>query len=331
MRLVLIAALAACKSGPTTPTDPGTSFTGLAFEEAPETGVLLGIWSDGDEALLVGGDLGREGRITRYDGERFCVEAETYERALWWVHGRAPGDWYAVGERGIIVHEQNGTRTREDVTTTATLFGVWDDGTDVWAVGGDVLNTQTGEIWRKPAGGDWEALQTGIEGLMFKVHDHWFVGDGVAFYWDGTQLVDRSPPTLEGASRPPKLTTVRAFGPDHAVAVGGTSRPVMLTWRDGSWSPIDVDDPCLTGQALNGVFGTDADTVYVAGFDGIAARWDGGWTCDSAPATLQHYHVAWEHQGEVLYAGGDLFDTQENHGTVAIHPDRGALPVEACP
>lgn len=330
MRLVLLAALAACKGGPTEPTDAGDVYAGIAFDGSAETGVLLGIWSDGDEAILVGGDLRAEGRITRYDGERFCVESETYEHALWWAHGRAEGEWYAVGERGIIVHEDNGTRTREDVSTLATLFGVYDDGTDVWAVGGDVLDTQTGEIWRKPAGGEWEALRTGIDGLMFKVHDNWFVGDGVAFYWNGSELEERMPPTLEGATRPPKLLTVRSFGPDRAFAVGGTSRPVMLEWADGAWSPIEVDFDCSGGQGLNGVMGSSPDALYIAGFQGAAARYDGSWTCDVPPRTEQHFHVAWEHQGEVLYAGGDLFDVEENHGTVAIHPDKGSVPVEVC-
>lgn len=332
----MLTLLALACSGPTptqtgSPTDPPDGpFAGVAFEGAAETGVILGMWSNGPEAILVGGDLGSAGRITHYDGEGFCVEPTSYERALWWVHGRAPGDWYAVGERGIVLHEQNGVRTRVDLPTLATLFGVYDDGTDVFAVGGDVLNTQTGQIWRKAAGEDWELLLGDIPGLMFKVQDGWFVGDGLAYRWNGTALEEHHPSPVDGAARPPKLLTVRSFGPTRAVAVGGVNRATVLSYDNGTWTPIEVPQECSGGQGLNGVFGTDPAELYIAGHRGAASRYDGAWTCDVPPLTEEHFHVAWEHEGEVLFGGGDLFDFGNNHGTVAIHPDRGSLPVTVC-
>ena len=331
----MLTLLAFACSGPATTTDGPTDapteppFAGVAFEGVAETGVILGMWSDGPEVVMVGGDLGSAGRITRYDGERFCVEPISYERALWWVHGRAPGDWYAVGERGIVVHEQAGVRTRTDLPTLATLFGVYDDGTDVWAVGGDVLNTQTGQIWRKTPEEDWQLLLGDIPGLMFKVHDGWFVGDGLAYRWNGSALEEHHPLPVGGAARPPKLLTVRSFG-QQAFAVGGTNRATLLAYELGTWTPIEVPQECSGGQGLNGVFGTDPATLYVAGHHGAASRYDGAWTCDVPRLTDDHFHVAWEHDGEVLYGGGDLFEFGDNHGTVAIHPDRGSLPVVAC-
>ena len=209
-------------------------------------------------------------------------------------------------------------RTQEHLTTD-----------DVWAVGGDVLNTQTGQIWRKTPEEDWQLLLGDIPGLMFKVHDGWFVGDGLAYRWNGSALEEHHPLPVGGAARPPKLLTVRSFG-QQAFAVGGTNRATLLAYELGTWTPIEVPQECSGGQGLNGVFGTDPATLYVAGHHGAASRYDGAWTCDVPRLTDDHFHIAWEHDGEVLYGGGDLFEFGDNHGTVAIHPDRGSLPVVAC-
>ncbi|MCB9677246.1 MAG: hypothetical protein H6737_19160 [Alphaproteobacteria bacterium] len=302
-----------------------TAFAPLLLDAAPETGVLLGAWSDGATAILVGGDYAGIGRITRYDGTSFCVEADEVPGVLWWVHGRGPGDWYAVGEDGIIVHEQNGTRTREDVPTTSTLFGVYDDGTDVWAVGGDVRNTQDGEIWRKPAGGAWELFQGEIDGLMLKTWNHWFVGDGIAYWWDGTQLVERPPPNDV------KLFTITGAG-DRVWAVGGEIVPTLLEWDGSAWVNHTVSPSCAGGQGLNGVW-TDGTDVYVAGHNGAASVYDGtDWTCDVPPLTTAHFHAAWKHGDEHLWVGGNLFSPTDNTGTVVVHPARadGPMSVSVC-
>ena len=312
-------------------TDTDEVYAGLALEQSAETGALLGAYSAGSELVLVGGDFGSRGVITHYDGESFCVESDTVEGALWWVHGRSPTDWYAVGENGMIVHEQAGSRTREDVPTAATLFGVYDDGTDVWAVGGDVRNHQLGEIWRKPAGGSWELQLGEIEGLMFKVHDGWFVGDGKAFYWDGTELLPRHPDGEGG--RPPKLLTVRSLGPEHAFAVGGQATPMLFEYVDGSWQTREVKPSCGGNQGLNGIYTATGETIHIAGHFGAASTLEAGeWRCDSPPQTSEHFHVVMVHNDEVVWAGGDLFATGSNHGTVAIHPAPSSpLSVQTCP
>ncbi|MDP6946973.1 MAG: hypothetical protein QF464_22680, partial [Myxococcota bacterium] len=114
--------------------------------DAIPQGVLLSAWTDSDELMMVGGELGSTGIIARYDGVSLTVEDEVTDGALWWIHGPRDGEWYAVGEGGIILHSVDGERTREDVDTEATLFGVYAIGERVWAVGGDVA-TSSGEIW----------------------------------------------------------------------------------------------------------------------------------------------------------------------------------------
>ncbi len=97
--------------------EAGVGFSVLA-DGIPE-GTLMSAWTDSGEMLVVGGELGRSGFLLRYDGERLCVESDVADGAIWWIHGPADGEWYAVGDHGLIVHERDGKRTREDVPTSS--------------------------------------------------------------------------------------------------------------------------------------------------------------------------------------------------------------------
>ena len=99
--------------------------------EEEDSGVMLAAWSDGDELLMVGGRLspspmneaGGPGHLVRVSESGACVERDIADRTLWWIDGPAPGEWYAVGERGTIVHEVDGMRSDESVATQGTLYG----------------------------------------------------------------------------------------------------------------------------------------------------------------------------------------------------------------
>ncbi len=316
-------------------TDPATpdGFAPLLLEGSAETGVLLGAYSGSSgDAVLVGGDFSGIGRVVRYDGDAFCVDSETTDGILWWVHGTGADDWTAVGQSGIVIRSEDGAQTRDDIPTNATLFGVYDDGTDLWAVGGDVANTQEGEIWRKPEGGDWTLVAGELDGLMFKVWNGWFVGDGLAFQWNGSELVAHPPPNEA------RLTTVTgppgSDGSSDVWAVGGDIQQVLLEWNGSDWVEHPVDPLCGGGQGLNGVW-TDGTTVWIAGHNGAAASYDGEtFTCDQPPLTFEHFHAAWHHAptDEVLFLGGNLFNSTDNIGVVAAHRARqaGPLEVSAC-
>ena len=185
----MMAAVGGCSSGAETgdsmDTAEGRHFS-LIADHIPQ-GVLLSAWTDGGEALMVGGQLGSSGILARYDGERLCIEDEVADGALWWIHGPRDGEWYAVGDGGRIVHETDGVRVREDVDTSATLFGVYAVGEQVWAVGGNVA-TNTGEIWLRE-NGTWTLFAGDLPGLLFKTWEGWFVGDNQAYFLEGEQLV----------------------------------------------------------------------------------------------------------------------------------------------
>jgi hypothetical protein len=335
--MVLIVALLACKSPPTeTDSDPDTDVP-TAFSTAdtaqdcslPETaewsvlnasfgeGVLLAAWDAGGVVQLVGGDVaGGQGMLARYDGASLCYEMGVTERALWWVHGRSRNDWYAVGEQGTVLHVVDGQRTREDLPTTVTLYGVYDTGTAVWAVGGDPFTPDSGEVWRRD--GTWTLVQGGISGVPFKVWDGFIIGDGVGFRIVGDQL--------EPFPETDRMLTVRGRAPDDVYAVGGLASPLVKHFDGATWESLDT-----TGLAapLNGVWTAPGADVWVAGFSGTVGRWNGtSWEIPPTPLSFEQFHAAWGTCGEVLFVGGNLLSSSGYHATILRYGD-GSTPLTA--
>ena len=268
-------------------------------------GVLFSAWSDGATLRMVGGELGGGGGvIAELNGDSLCTETGVTEAPLWWIHGPSEGEWYAVGEVGTILHSVDGTRTREDVPTTATLFGTYHDGTDVWAVGGHV-NEQKGEIWRKKAG-EWTLFAGDLDGIVFKVWNTWFVGEKTSYQIVNDELVEH--PTNE------RLLTIRGRSTEDVWAVGGAASAKVMHFEAGEWVPIDAS---ILGQPVNGVW-TDVDEpVWVTGnFGTIAHRVGDEWIRAAQPITNQHFHAVWPHQGEMYFVGGNLFTIGGNFGTI---------------
>ncbi|MCA9720436.1 MAG: hypothetical protein KC468_37585, partial [Myxococcales bacterium] len=283
-----------------------------------EGGALLSAASVGDALILVGGNLsekpgelpGGPGLLVRYERGALCREDDVSETVLWWIDSPSPDEWYAVGERGAIVHERAGARADESVPTDAALFGVQVQGEQVFAVGGDVWGTREGEIWRRDAAGDWAPFAAGLEGVVFKVWGEWFVGDGVAWARDGDALIPRHPPG--GA----KLLTVHGNAAGDVWAVGGSASPTLLRWRGDAWEELEVDPACAS-SGLNGVWVADDGVVTIAGFRGGLGRYDAdGWACPEGQVTIEDLHVARGHDGRVFAAGGDLFSPGNNHGAI---------------
>lgn len=332
--LCLLLALAACTEGTDTKagdTDdtvvaPGESTWNLLGENIPG-GFYLSAWSDGETALFAGGDVGTHtGSLARYDGTSLCVEEGVAEGVLWWVHGRAPGDWYMVGEDGIIVHSVDGVRTREDVETEATLYGVYDDGTDVWAVGGASQpgGGELGQIWRK-SGGTWALHTDEVPGVVFKVWNGWVVGNGFAGKLTGSGL------TLLDVPSDDRLLTVRGASEDEVWVVGGLATPVILRYADEAWTTQSIA-PLCGSQSLNGVWTGPGEPVAIAGNNGATAMFiDGEWVCPSFPVSFEHFHAAWKHNDEFLFIGGNLFASSNNHGVlVSYGPAKETLTATTC-
>ncbi|MEZ4321464.1 MAG: hypothetical protein R3F61_28590 [Myxococcota bacterium] len=269
-------------------------------------GVLLAAWDAGGTVHLVGGDVaGGPGMLARYDGASLCYEMGVTERPLWWVHGRSRDDWYAVGERGTVLHVVDGVRTREDLPTDITLYGVFDAGTAVWAVGGDPFTPGSGEVWRKGATG-WALVQGGIPGVPFKVWEDFVVGDRVGFRIVGD--------ALEPFDQPDRMLTVRGRSSEDAYTVGGLASPLVSRWDGTAWTAVDTAG---LGAPLNGVWTAPGEDVWVAGFSGTVARWTGtAWEVPPTPLSFEQFHAAWGTCGEVLFVGGNLLSSSGQHATI---------------
>ena len=164
--------------------------------------------------------------------------------------------------------------------------------------------------------------------MLFKVWNGWFVGDSVAYYWNGDSLEARPPPDSA------RLLTVRGESAEDVWAVGGLSTPVFLHWHDGAWEEIDIEPRCVS-QPLNGVWTDAGERVWLAGHFGTAAAYDPETTqyeCEEPPMTSEHFHSVWKHGDEVLWSGGNLFSSGDNYGTIGRYGDavRPITDVPAC-
>ncbi len=284
-----------------------------------EDAVLLSAWSDGPVLRIVGGDLGGgEGIMLHGDADGLCIERQVTERALWWIHGTAAGDWAAVGEDGTVLRSISGSRFRMDAPTDATLFGVYVYGDSVIVAGGHVGAGQNdGEIWRHD-GESWAPLAIGLPEVLFKVWGHWFVGQDVSY------RLDMATDTLERFDVDGRLLTVRGFDDDDVWAVGGLVSPLVMHFEGDAFVPVDT-----TGlhTAINGVYTDDETGVWIAGNDGTTAQLtDEGWTQPASPITTDHLHAVWRHNGATWWFGGDLFRTGNNHGTIIRYSEDGRVP-----
>lgn len=324
--------LVACKSDVPNDTGPsGPSWSILADNFS--SGVLLSIWKANDEeVLLVGGGMGNEGPgvLARYRPQEntLCWEQVLADAALWWVHGVDPSDWYAVGEKGTILHYTEGEGLLdESVDTPRTLFGVWADEDAVWAVGGGFGGSQTGngEIWKKDESG-WSLFAEDLPGTLFKVWEGYFVGNQVAYRLDASGGLEALPPGEH------KLLTLRGRSETDIWAVGGTQAADVMHFDGDTWSSIQTAGLSLP---LMGVWTAPGEAVWVSGMNGVQAySEDNGanWAIPDFPLTGNSFHAVRAVGEEVIFAGGNLMSTSnEFHGTLGrFGPERPPLSVSEC-
>ena len=272
-------------------------------------GSLLSAWTDGGVTHMVGGDMhGGTGLRVAYDGSDLCVEADITDRALWWIHGDRDGRWVAVGEAGTVLLEEDGVRTRMDIPSEATFYGVWVTANTVTAVGGTV-GTSVGEVW-KHAEGAWSPIATDLPGIAFKIWDGWIVGQNVSY-----GLSEEG--TLEDLGDAGRLLTVRGDG-TTVTAVGGVASSLIMQHDGTAWTELDSAG---LGQPLNGIW-TDTDQpLWVAGNFGTTGRiQDGVIETPDWPVTSHHFHAAWPHSAdEMLFMGGNFMSSGANFATIGRH------------
>lgn len=296
----------------TDPTGETESDTDAPFSSSVQGGIAGGVMLSGyahaSGMTMVGGTLsaapgvepGGPGTLYWLRDGALCRAREVSDHTLWWIDGTGEDAWFAVGERGTILRYDGAALHDESVATDAILYGAR-AAEPVIAVGGDPFGTGQGEIWRREADGTWLRIHEGLPGVAFKIHEDWIVGTGVAWQMmpDGS-LVEHFPP---GGAR---LLTVRKRADDDVWAVGGSDTAVVLHWDGATWNEVPYAPACGNGS-LNGVWTEPGADVWVAGFFGAMARYDGEqWDCNAPPITFEHLHATWRHEGTQWWGGGAL-------------------------
>lgn len=200
-------------SGPVVLHWDGAAWSRLDTSAYP--GDLWWVWSDGGDQVYIGGQNGRLLTYTRSTGtvEQTVITNNVY--TIFGVWGTSPTDIWAVGgdisggNPGIIVHYDGTAWT--DVTTVPEgeqspgsprqAFKVWGSGPDdVWVVGTLALAMH----WD---GAEWTAFPEPVyrTSVLTTVagsgpDDVWMVGgpgNARVAHWDGTALVEDSPPPAD--------------------------------------------------------------------------------------------------------------------------------------
>jgi len=328
-RLLCLLALVGCKNSPTD--DTGSSSSPWAIvADGFSPGALLSIWaSSEEEVLFVGGGLrgAGPGVLARYRpaDQTLCWETLLEDKALWWIHGLSATDWYAVGEKGSILHyTKNDGITDESVATDATFYGVWASEDAVWAVGGFIGGSPTGsgEIWKKDESG-WALVADSLPGTVFKVWDGHFVGTHVAYRLNADGLLEEIPPGTH------KLLTLRGRSHDDIWAVGGLQAASVMHFDGVEWNSIQTAGLSLP---LMGVWTAPGESVWVSGMNGVQAySQDNGenWVIPDFPLTSSSFHAVMAHGDEVLFAGGNLMTSGDDYYATIGRFSHNHKPVSA--
>ena len=318
-----------------TPVDDGEE-TGLddsdAWSLAADNfteGVLLSIFPVNEqEVWMVGGGLQREGPgvLVRYRPleNTLCQEVLLDDKSLWWIHGAADSDSiYAVGEFGTVLHYRPSTGWEdESVETNMTFYGVWSSEDAVWAVGGRVGGSATGQgvIWKKDEQG-WSLFAEGLPGTLFKTWEGHFIGNQVAYRLDEKGELEAIDPGEH------KLLTLRGRSENDLWAVGGAQAAAVLHFDGLSWKEIQTNG---LGLPLMGVWTAPDEAVWVSGLNGVQGfSEDEGesWKTPDFPLTSKAFHAVSKIGDEVLFVGGNMMSTGGNyHGTIGRYG-----PVKAAP
>ncbi len=238
----------------------------------------LTLWPS-SEGVWVGG---KGAGLALWDGNCLRVQPgqqETIED-LW-------GGTWAVGRNGLVLHRTDAGWQRIDVGVQTHLRAVWSWAGEIWIAGDDGLLLRGGaEGFRPVLGADGRNLLAlhGTTGGPLWIGSH----DGQFYRMDGVTLRRISSPSVF------PIRTIASFGEE---AWAGSNEGEIVRWRGMGWEV----ERLANGRPL--LFGTAADDVWLAGFEGGAAmieHWSGaGWKVVSAGGPTTVYDLAGD--DEVLY------------------------------
>lgn len=238
-------------------------WNGSAWLQIPTgtTVKLTAVWGRSSSQVWI---MGANGTLLFWDGGKFTAQAPGTTSTLTGMWGDSTAVWL-VGEGGTVRKWDGSSWTAASVTITSALRAVWGAAAnDVWAVGdGGMVCHYGGTSWtcgKEFTGGDCTAM------VGISKNNIWVFGNmSTAMQWDGSRWVARSRP-----SPLDKITAATAFGPNNvrAVSEGG----YVLTWNGTMFTTALVS---TEGNAMNGIWGSDASNIYTVGAVGEMYRFDG--------------------------------------------------------
>ncbi|MGE5182970.1 MAG: WD40/YVTN/BNR-like repeat-containing protein [Acidobacteriota bacterium] len=276
---VLGIAVVACgspsKSPPDVPVNAPWQTATTTFDQS-----LIGVWASGSDVFVVGYDAGSFHSTDGVTYTEVPLNAGTAHGGRIW--GRSPGDVFATGFSGKMVHSADRGASWQAVTTGATraLYGMWGTGTEIYVVGDDgAYHTADGTTWQ---------MQTvPVSGYTLAVwgsgpSDVYAVGDGGIAHTDGSGTWTMQANGLTAL----QMTGIWGSGASDIYAVGGSG--ILHSDGSGTWT---AQTSC--GGPMYSVWGASASDVWTVGPAGVICHsaGDGTWTAVDSGTTLDLYAI----------------------------------------
>jgi len=217
-------------------------------------------------------------------------------RLLEGVWGSGPGDVFAVGDGGFIVHFGGSAWSAMTSGTQQLLSGVWGSGRDdVFAVGdGGTIVHFNG------AGSTWSPMASGITEPIYGVwgsgpNDVFAVGGsstGTIVHFNGSAWS----PMASGATQ--SLFGVWGSGPRDVFAVGGGG--TIVHFNGSAWSAMTSGTP----QDLWKVWGSGPGDVFAVGGGGTIVHFNGSAWSAMNSGTSRNLQSVWSSGPGNVFAVG---------------------------
>jgi len=299
--------------------DPGTPGDHWEHVFADLPGALLGVWgSSASDVFAVGADVGDGPWVLHWDGTAWKRLATGATGGLWWVSGTSStARVWMSGEAGLVLRYDRASGKFAKVSgvpANVTVFGIFETGGEVWAVGGETSGS-VGHAYKLADDAFVEEAvpaEATANGQLFKVWgrsptDLWIVGLG-----DKMLHRDASGWTAIDTPAGRRLFTMHGNN-TSAIAVGGFATALVV--EATGTTVADVTPPGI--KQLNGVWVEPDGGVVAVGVEGTVMERRGSvWRSPSGlPGTLDDYHAVYvDPDGGVWAVGGFLAVAPQTEG-----------------